>query len=181
LLQKPLMARTTRQLSGAGKDKFLRSLVARVASGSTEAASIADALAREITEVRVRRETWEALQAPSTNPQLASLPEPIDHPDHGAAARDDGAGERIAPEEPIAATEPPFDPFAFSAVAVLTRKGRSGLAHALDGIGRAEDLRRLAEAQHLVLPDGLADVALLREAVIAAAERRVAERRAAAS
>lgn len=175
------MARTTRQLSGAGKDKFLRSLVARAASGSADPASIAEALAREITEVRVRRETWEALQAPSSHVELAAPSVPIGHPDQGAVAHAEGTGEPAAPQEPIAEAAPPFDPFIFSAVAVLTRKGRSGLAQALDAIGRAEDLRRLAEAQHLVLPDGLADVALLREAVIAAAERRIAERRAAAS
>ncbi|MBV1692980.1 MAG: hypothetical protein KGP27_00805 [Hyphomicrobiales bacterium] len=175
------MARTTRQLSGAGKDKFLRSLVARAASGSADPASIAEALAREITEVRVRRETWETLQAPSTHMESAAPPAPIEHPDQTTVAHSQSAGEPAQPQEPIAETAPHFDPFAFSAVAVLTRKGRPGLAQALDTIGRAEDLRRLAEAQHLVLPDGLADVALLREAVIAAAERRIAERRAAAS
>lgn len=178
------MARTTRQLSGAGKDKFLRSLVARAASGSTDPSSIADALAREITEVRVRRETWEVLQGSSPAAEtVAAAPAsaPVLAPDRAAAGATADGDDLAAAEAPSTEASPPFDPFAFSAVALLTRKGRSGLAQALDGIGRAEDLRRLAEAQHLVLPDGLADVALLREAVIAATERRIAERRAAAS
>lgn len=179
------MARTTRQLSGAGKDKFLRSLVARAAAGSATPASIAEALAREITEVRVRREAWEALQVVPPPGDAVADPAPsapIEHPDQTTPAMAQNAAEPAAPqEEPSTKIEPLFDPFAFSAVAVLTRKGRLGLAQALDGIDRAEDLRRLAEAQHLVLPDDLVDVALLREAVISAAERRIAERRAAAS
>ena len=109
-------------------------------------------LAEQITEVRVRREAWEAL------------------------SKGDRGGT------PLAATAvSAFDPFAFSAVAVLMKQGRAGLAQRLGPIASAAHLRQLAEAQHLAIDATIADPAALCEAIVAATERRLAERRAAGS
>ena len=152
------MGRTTKQLSGGGKDKFLRALAHAVPEMPAAAADrIGDMFAEQITEVRVRREAWEALSKG----------------DRG------GGSHAVADVEPTAVSA--FDPFAFSAVAVLMKQGRAGLAQRLGPIASAAHLRQLAEAQHLAIDATIADPAALCEAIVAAAERRLAERRAAGS
>ena len=84
-------------------------------------------------------------------------------------------------EQPAAKPAPPFDPYVFSAVAVLTREGRDALLLRLAAIAAPADLGALARAQHLAIPDGVTDPAALRLAILAATERRIADRRAAAS
>ena len=74
-----------------------------------------------------------------------------------------------------------FDPFAFSALAVLTKQGAQALAQRLATIGTADSLRALANAQHLGIGAEITDAAALRAAIVAATEARLAERRAAAS
>lgn len=160
------MARTTKQLSGGGKDKFLLGVVASV-DGVTPAVAdrIGAALADGIAEVRVRRDVWDAQRsAPASRPMAATAPV-------AATAKPTTAIE----------TAPAFDPFAFSAVALLTKKGKAALAAALDKIDTVDNLRRLAEAQHLALDPAVSDMAAIRTAIIAATERRIAERKAAAS
>ncbi|MEZ5774874.1 MAG: hypothetical protein R3D33_09335 [Hyphomicrobiaceae bacterium] len=81
------------------------------------------------------------------------------------------------PDTPAA--DPPFDPYAISAVAILINEGRAALQSRLAAIARAEDLRAFAKAQRLTLdPPLAADAApdTLRAALLAAAERRVASR-----
>jgi hypothetical protein len=74
-----------------------------------------------------------------------------------------------------------FDPFAFSVVVVVTKEGREGLARKLDGIASAADLKALAKAQHLALPEGVLTAEDLRTAIIEGALQRIANRKAAAS
>jgi hypothetical protein len=176
------MARTTKQLSGGGKDKFLRGLVEAVRDLPAGAATrVSDALVDGITEVRVRREVWEQLRngepvaAPVVTPAAPKAPKAKDKA--ARAAPVDVVPPPAAPATPQAA----FDPFAFSAVALLTRKGKPALAAALDQIERAEDLRSLAQAQHLALDPAMTDVVAIRAAIVAGTERRIAERKAAAS
>lgn len=75
----------------------------------------------------------------------------------------------------------PFDPYAFSVLVVLTKQGRDGLMKRVSDIKSAENLRRLAEAQHLGIDRSLTKLDDLRKAIVAAAEQRLADRRAAAS
>lgn len=92
--------------------------------------------------------------------------------------------EPAAPTAPVATeARPPaaFDPFAFSVVAVLKRGGPATLLERLAEIGEADHLRRLADAQHLALEPATGDLDALRRAIVAGAEARLAERRAAAS
>ena len=76
-----------------------------------------------------------------------------------------------------------FDPYAFSAMAVLVREGRAGLVARVEAVANSDDLRRLAAAQSVRLPaDLLADPAMpparLREAFVAAVEQRLVHRKA---
>lgn len=168
------MARTTKQLSGGGKDKFLRGIVAGEAGLDGAAAQrLATALTDAITEVRVRREAWEA----------TSKPGPGEKGLRGAKAKAAAPASVKAADADAAVAAAPaaaFDPFAFSAVALLTRKGKAALASELSRIASAADLKAIATAQHLAIDPAITDVAALREALVAATERRIAERRAAA-
>ncbi len=74
-----------------------------------------------------------------------------------------------------------FDPFAFSAVALLARHGREALLSVLGEIHDVAHLKALADAQHIAIDPGIRDVAEMRLAVVRGVERRIASRRAAAS
>ena len=155
------MGRTTKQLSGGGKDKFLRGLIAREQSIPEEmAARLGDAMCDAIADVRVRREAWQP------------------------GAKSAVAMAQVAPPSVVGgavAAPPAFDPFVFSALAVLTKQGAAALALKLDEIAVAEHLYALAKAQHLAVDAGCADAATVRAAIVKATEARLAERRAAAS
>lgn len=75
----------------------------------------------------------------------------------------------------------PFDPYAFSVVVTLVKKGRDALIQRLSEIENVEHLRQLASAQHLGIDPGLAQPEEVRLAIVSGAERRLASRRAAAS
>lgn len=93
-----------------------------------------------------------------------------------------GAAPKAAP--PTAADtagEADFDPFAFSVIVVLKRKGRAVLMRELAAIDSAEHLHRIAAAQHLGVDRAITALPRLREAMVDAAEQRLADRRAAAS
>lgn len=87
---------------------------------------------------------------------------------------------KAAPAAPPA-QDPLFDPYAFSAMVVLTKQGREGLAARLAQIATLEHLRRFADAQHLGFDRSLTKLDDVRKALLAAAEQRLASRRAAAS
>lgn len=89
---------------------------------------------------------------------------------------------------PLRATPPvkpvsmrPFDPYAFSVVVTLVKKGREALIARLSEIDSVEDLRQLANAQHLGVDPHLARPDEVRQAIVHGAEKRIASRRAAAS
>ncbi len=166
------MARTTKQLSGGGKDKFLRGMIAAEPKITAEAAaSLGDALCSAISDVRVRRDIWEPFRNATDGD--ASLLSATTQRMPAAQANQQTV---VAPE--AAAT---FDPFEFSALAVLTKQGPAALAKRLEGVGRAADLHALAKAQHLAIDAALIDPSTLRAVIIQATEGRLAERRAAAS
>lgn len=86
-----------------------------------------------------------------------------------------------APAIAIASAPPAFDPYAFSAMVVLAKTGKDGLAKRLADIKNAADLKALAEAQHLAVSATLKRPEDLRKAIVAATEQRIADRKAAAS
>ncbi|HEX8029070.1 MAG TPA: hypothetical protein VF491_11440 [Vicinamibacterales bacterium] len=75
----------------------------------------------------------------------------------------------------------PFDPYAFSVVVTLVKKGREALVARLSEIDNIDDLRQLANAQHLGVDPHLARADDVRQAIVNGAEKRIAGRRAAAS
>ena len=102
------------------------------------------------------------------------------------ASRTSADAEPVANDVPATPPEPPatmaaFDPYAFSAVVVLTKSGKDGLLKRLAAIDRPEHLKKLAEAQHLAVDASLSSAAEIRDAIVKAAEQRIANRRAAAS
>jgi hypothetical protein len=164
------MARTTKQLSGGGKDKFLRALIATEADIAPAAAErLGDTMAAAIADIRVRREAWE----PTAN--VPAIPTAT--PAKAATA----PATRLSPLADAAPAALAFDPFVFSALAVLTKKGAAELADRLAAITSVGDLHALALAQHLTVDAQLSDAGALRAAIVNATEKRLAERRAAAS
>ncbi len=162
------MARTTKQLSGGGKDKLLRGLIAAETSITAAAAlRLGDAMCAAIADVRVRREAWETSRNQPPSPGAHSMSPASISTEAAATARSD--------------VPPPFDPFVFSALAVLTKQGAAALAARLAAIAELADLRQLAQSQHLAIDLAMTDLGALRAAIVAATEARLAERRAAAS
>ena len=163
---KPNMARTTKPLSGGAKDKFLRGVVASIEGVPAETARLLTTQLTEcIAEVRARREVYDRMRGGGPTA------EPVETPRAGMLPQ-------IAPKPP----EPEaFDPFTFSAVAVLTKRGAAALSAELAAIGSVDHLRRLADAQHLSLDPAIADLTEMRAAILLGVERRIAERKAAAS
>jgi hypothetical protein len=74
-----------------------------------------------------------------------------------------------------------FNPYLFSVIVVLAKQGRDGLMKRLQEIRSAENLRAFAEAQHVPIAPSVKRVDDIRKAIVAAAEQRLADRKAAAS
>jgi hypothetical protein len=74
-----------------------------------------------------------------------------------------------------------FNPYLFSAIVVLAKQGRDGLSKRLQEIKTVENLRAFAEAQHVPVDAKLRRLDDIRKAIVAAAEQRLADRKAAAS
>jgi hypothetical protein len=159
------MGKATRSLSGASQKKYVRDLVGSIDGITPEAAAaLTSACEREIAQIRVRLPIPERGKA-SKFSQRKSGAEPA-------------RAEHTAASPPPAATG--FDPFAFSVVVVVTKEGRDGLAKKLSTIG-PYDLKALAKAQHVALPEGDLSTDDLRAAIVEGALQRIANRKAAAS
>jgi hypothetical protein len=74
-----------------------------------------------------------------------------------------------------------FNPYLFSALVALSKHGREGLMTRLQDIKSAENLRAFAEAQHVPVDASVKRTDEIRKAIVAAVERRLADRKAAAS
>jgi hypothetical protein len=74
-----------------------------------------------------------------------------------------------------------FNPYLFSALVALAKHGRDGLMLRLKDIETAEHLRAFAEAQHVPVDAGLDGLDDIRAAIVSGVERRLADRKAAAS
>jgi hypothetical protein len=151
------MGKGTRSLSGASQKKYFRDLFGAAEGVTPEAAeALATSCEREIAQVRVR------------------LPVP-----ERSRSNKSTANQPITSAQDTAAVA--FDPFAFSVVVVMTREGRDGLARKLAGIAAAANLKALAKAQHIAIPEGDLGTDELRSAIIDGALQRIANRKAAAS
>lgn len=161
------MGKATRSLSGASQKKYLRDLVGSIDGITPEAAAaLTSTCEREIAQVRVRLPIPERGKSSKPPPKKAPAEPPRAEPATISAGTAPAAAD--------------FDPFAFSVVVVVTKEGREGLAKKLAGIGPA-DLKALAKAQHVALPEGDLSGEDLRAAIIDGALQRIANRKAAAS
>jgi hypothetical protein len=160
------MGKATRSLSGASQKKYFRDLFGATDGVTPETAeTLAGACEREIAQVRVRLPIPERGRKNKAAPKRPAEPARAESP----------------PAAPPGAAEPAFDPFAFSVVVVVTKDGREGLAKKLGQIGSIENLKALAKAQHVAVPEGDLTAEALRAAIVEGALQRVANRRAAAS
>jgi hypothetical protein len=139
---------------------FFRAYIRRETSLDAAAAEkLAEALTKAVNMMRV----WEmpALEAPAVSSAAKGKTKP-----------------QTVEATPAAAA---FDPYAFSAMVLLAKTGRDGLLKRLIEIKSADNLKALAEAQHLAINAALKKPEELRKAIIAATEQRLADRKAAAS
>jgi hypothetical protein len=174
------MTKRTRALSGASQDAYFRRLLRSHSSLTPdERDKIVQLLRREIAQLRLRRQqregdaeaSREAHSTPTRPAQVVEQPTPARPADVQPAP--------IAPRtEPVAA---PFDPFSINVVVLLRTGGRERLLGALECIDSADNLRLLAREQRLSVGAETTTPAELRAAIVQAAERRVANRIAAAS
>ena len=172
------MTKRTRALSGASQDAYFRRLFRSHSSLTPdERDKIVQLLRREIAQLRLRRQQTggrrRGVQGGDPDQARAGRRE---------RRRQDRAEVQPAPIAPR--TEPaaaPFDPFSINVVVLLRTGGRERLLGALECIDSADNLRLLAREQRLSVGADMTSLSELRAAIVQAAERRVANRIAAAS
>lgn len=166
------MARTSKPLYGTSKDAYFRRVLrAEPGVGAAASERILRRLQAEVVQVRLRGseaatqplEEAGATAEPSAEAAIPTAAEVI-------AATGGGAAEPM----------PEFDPFTPNVIVLIRTEGRERALAALAGIDRIEHLLLLAREQKLSIDGALEAAADIRSAIIAAAERRVANRRAAA-
>jgi hypothetical protein len=149
------MSKKTKALSGAAQDAFFRRLLkSHLDLPAEDRDRLVRQLRQEVALLRVRR------GAPRHDIQRE-----VTEPPTGAAA------------PPVAAE---FDPFSPNVIVVVRTAGRAAALAALGAIDSVDDLRQLAGRQKLSLNPALSTAAEIRAAIVMAAERRIANRKAAA-
>jgi hypothetical protein len=148
------MGKKTKALSGASQDAYFRRVLkAHPNLTAEERNRLVQRLRQEIAQLRLRTHARIDAEAPVL-PTAASPPPP-------ATA--------------------PFDPFSPNVIVVVRKSGRDAALAALGPIDSVDDLRLLAREQRLAVPADPSSAGELRAAIVAAAERRIANRMAAAS
>jgi hypothetical protein len=158
--------RKTKALSGAAQDAYFRRALKTHSNLTAEQREqLVRSLKREIAQLRLR---------------LEPLPAGALSPPPAAAAAMHTREETTAGAQPAVASAR-FDPFSPNVVVILRTSGRAAALAALATIDREEHLRLLAREQRFNVGADVASLAELRAAIVRAAERRVANRVAAAS
>jgi hypothetical protein len=154
------MRKKTKALSGASQDAYFRRVLKAYSGRSPEERErMVRQLREEIAQLRVR-----------LPPRDAKIPHQDQSPRPSVTIG--STSEKPAPA---------FDPFSPNVVVVLRTSGRDAALAALATIESPENLRRLAREQRLNFGGDFSSAADLRAAIVAAAERRIANRLAAAS
>jgi len=159
------MSKGTQLWPGEKMQAFFRAHIQRETALDDAAA---EKLAAALTKAVNRMLVWDAV------PEAAAVPAPASTMAKAEIDADAAAAERHARAEN-------FNPYFFSALVALAKFGREGLMKRLQEIKSAEHLRAFAEAQHVPVEPGLKRTDDIRKAIIAAVERRLADRKAAAS
>jgi len=117
---------------------------------------------------------------PVDEPMLARLKTEVTRVWVKAGALAD-ATESVPEAAPAATLDDAFNPYEPNVIVILRTAGRDRLLDALRAIATTDRLRLLAREQQLGVDTEVVDAEELRLAIVTAAERRVANRRAAAS
>lgn len=153
---------------------FYRRHISRETSLDTAAA---ERLVEALTKATNRMLVWEMPAEARPAPAPVAAPAKTDK-----KTPEKGRQPKAAKAEPPALEpEKPFDPYAFSAMVVLAKQGKDALAKRFAEISSVENLKKLADAQHLGFDRTLTKIDDVRKALLAATEQRLADRRAAAS
>ena len=156
------MAKKTKALSGASQDAYFRRVLkAHPNLPAEERDGLVRQLRQEIAQLRLRTPTHKATEEP---PAASLAPTPPPAP---------------AAVSPLAVAS--FDPFGINVIVVVRKSGREAALAALGGIDSLDHLRMLAREQRLAVPAEPSSAAELRAEIVSAAERRIANRAAAAS
>jgi hypothetical protein len=163
------MRKKTRALSGASQEAYFRRVLkAHSGLSPLDRDVLLRKLRREVAQLRVRLE-------PKADPEIPAV-----------AGEPALAAAQATPSPPAAARKgkppvtPPFDPFTPNVIVVIRKSGRATALAALEAIESLDNLRLLAREQRLSIGADLETAADVRAAIVAAAERRIANRMAAA-
>ena len=184
----------TRQLTGRAKSRYLRGLL----EDGGDAAAALDRADSEIAQIVITRAAAERPRRLRSMRQAHQMtgssrgnpparPDDITNKPPPVTVTTEGAPPAIAAVATTATqtTPPPFNPYGFSAMAVLLGEGRAALEARLEAATTREQIAQLAAAQSVRLdPKLLANpktgIARLRAACVEAVEKRVDQRRAVA-
>ena len=174
--------KAAKKLSGPSLNRFFkRFFQAQAGIDPQTAERLTDISVRTFSSVRVRRIIWRQVHGSAQRRSVRRAPEVTAA---NPATAPDAEPENVTPAAPEQAPVVAFDPYGFGLVPVFQREGKDGLLTKLAGIESTDNLRKMARAQQIALPAELrsGDIALdtLREAIAAAVEKRIANRRAAA-
>ncbi len=181
------MKRTTRKLSGTGLDRFLKRFFAtQEGVDAGLARDLTEATAQAFASVRVKRAAWNTRRRPKKT-EATSKTAVTPAKKKGTAATKKAAGAAKPPQATRASTKSStetFDPYAIGLVPVYQREGADGLRIRLSEILSTDNLRKMARAQQVALPKELrgpdAEIDDIRNAIVTAVGKRIADRRAAA-
>ena len=180
------MPETTVRVKGRALQRFLARLIgARGDIDDTARAALARDLGHMIAGAKIRRIAWSELaRRERMAKRLARKP-------RGAASTGEAQAAASPPPQKAAVGETPaganpeFDPYSFGLIPLYQRGGGAALRAKLETVDNVEQLRKMARAQQIGLPAeirrGAVDAANVRDAIVVAVEKRIADRRAAAS
>ena len=165
------MAKGSKPLWGSSKDAYFRRMLRAEAAVDAETFErLMGRVQAEVVQVRLR----EAAEAEAESPATEIVAEPELASEVASTSVEDGDGSETSGEGA------PFDPYSPNVVVVIRTAGRDEALAALGGIERVDHLRVLAREQQLSIESELLTAAEIRAAIVAAAERRIANRKAAA-
>ena len=176
------MRKKTKALSGASQDAYFRRVLkANPNLSADERDQLVRKLRQEVAQLRVRLEPRQDGEPPVIAVRAEPAVAIILQPPAAIAAEPPAIRAEPPPiSEPTHAAEP-FDPFSPNVVVVVRKSGRAAALAALNAIDDLDNLRLLAREQRLSVSTELASAAEMRTAIVTAAERRIANRMAAAS
>lgn len=165
LSQPEIDAKTAEALTRAGRDAFSSVRVNALSLARCRRPKPTASTNSSAGTATARSGTAIAAPAQKSSPQQANAPQPT---------TGDGANSETTP----------FDPYAIGLVPTFQREGADGLMTRLSEVTSPDHLRKMARAQQVALPSELrkdgANAGAIREAIVKAVAKRIADRRAAA-